>query len=197
MTHSAGNQTSPAHAFIGIVRGWHTDQKGRLAVLRRNAGEPLKNARGVTWMYDLLNDFERAYGDETLFLAATLLALDRPFLNGGRTFTGSLGRTMGVLKGAPGANADSLERRFAILLDADFDPKTGEGELPFRLRQTVKLIASKGSGIDWARLLDDLRRWNDADKPVQKRWAKDFYAPLMQTASPAGEEQTQGENHAD
>ena len=72
-------KASPAHAFVGIVRGWNETQKGRLAVLRRNAGEPLREARGVTWIYDLMNDFERIYGDETLFLTATLIALDRPF----------------------------------------------------------------------------------------------------------------------
>jgi len=179
MTHTAENEASPAHAFIGIVRGWNEDQKGRLAALRRNAGEPLKDARGIAWIYSVLNDFERGYGDETLFLVATLLALDRPYLKNGRPFTGSLGRTMGVLKNAPGANAESLERRFAILLDADYNAQTGEGELPFRLRQTVKLVVSKEGSIDWARLLNDLRRWNDADKVVQKRWAKDFYAPLL------------------
>lgn len=179
MTEAAENRPSPAHAFIGIVRGWDKDQKGKLAILRRNAGEPLKDARGVTWMYDLLNDFRNGYGDETLFLTATLLALDRPYLKNGRTITGSLGCTMNILKSAPGANVESLERRLAILLDADFDPQTGEGELPFRLRQTVKLIASKEVGINWAKLLNDLRRWNDPDKVVQKHWAKDFYASFV------------------
>ena len=47
---STGGRPSPAQAFTGIVRGWHTDQKGRLALLRRNAGEPLAEARGITWM---------------------------------------------------------------------------------------------------------------------------------------------------
>lgn len=194
MTQAAENRPSPAHAFIGIVRGWDKDQKGRLAALRRNAGEPLKDARGVTWMYDILTDFERGYGDETLFLTATLLALDRPYLKNGRTFTGSLGRTMSILKNVPGANAESLERRLAILLDADFDPKTGEGELPFRLRQTVKLIVSKEGSIDWAKLLNDLRRWNDPGKAVQKQWAKDFYTAYTETQFKT---ETQGETNAD
>ncbi len=175
-----GDKPSPAQTFTVLVRGWNAEHKGRLATLRRNAGEPLAQARGVTWMYDLLNDFERGYGDETLFLTATLLALDRPYLNGAAPFAGSFGRTLAVLKNQPGVNGNSLERRFAILLDADFDRHAGTGELPFRLRQTVKLIVSKAVGIDWPRLLEDLSRWNDPNKAVQKRWAKDFYAPLMQ-----------------
>ena len=199
MTSTGETKLPPGQAFVGIVRGWEETQKGRLAILRRNAGEPLKDARGVTWIYDLLNSFGGVYGDETLFLTATLIALDRPFLKKERSFTGSLGRTMAVMKAAPGANVESMERRFAILLDADYDPRTGEGELPFRLRQTVKLIVSSGAGVDWPRLLSDLRSWNDPDKRVQKRWAKDYYAPALKAEDAQTEEQTdtQGETDAD
>ena len=199
MTPMGEVKASPADAFVGIVRGWDETQKGRLAVLRRNAGEPLTEARGVTWMYDLLNRFGGVYGDETLFLTATLIALDRPFLKKERSFTGSLGRTLAVMKAAPGANVESLERRFAILLDADYDARTGEGELPFRLRQTVKLIVSSGAGIDWPQLLSDLRGWNDPNKTVQKRWAKHFYAPALKTedAQLIEQTETQGDTDAD
>ena len=189
MTQTGENKTSPARAFTDIVRGWHIDQKGRLAVLRRNAGEPLAQARGVTWIYDHLNRFGGLYGDEALFLTATLLAFDRPFLEN-KPYpprTGSFGRTMATLRNQAGANSESLERRFAILLDADYDLRSGEGELPFRLRQTVKLVVSKKVGVDWSQLLNDLCHWNDLDKPIQKRWAKDFYAPQAPTEEPQGE----------
>jgi len=202
---SMGNRPSPAQSFAGVVRGWHTDQKGRLAMLRRNAGEPLAEARGITWMYVLLNDFGRGldgqgrgYDDETLFLTATLLAFDRKYLEGRPKppQAGSFGRTMAALKSQPGANAESIERRFAILLDADYDPHTGEGELPFRLRQTVKLVLSKDVGIDWPQLLMHLSRWNDADKWVQKKWAKEFYAPYAELSEEqsAEEQNTVEEN---
>ena len=161
-------------AFTEAVRAWNVDQKGRLAILRRNAGEPIAGARGVSWIYSLLQRFERL-GDEPLFLTATLLAFDRPYLEGRGAFTGSFGRTMSALKAQPGASEESLERRFAILLDADFEAREGTGELPFRLRQTVKLVLSKDGRIDWPRLLSDLRHWNHPEKYVQKRWAKDFY----------------------
>ena len=187
MEPHTGNR--PAQAFAGIVRGWHAEQKGRLAILRRNSGEPLGKAHGITWFYGLLNDFGRGvdgqgkgYEDATLFLTATLLAFDRKYLEGRPPQTGSFGRTMAALKSQPGANAESIERRFAILLDADFDPRTGEGELPFRLRQTVKLVLSKDVGVDWPQLLNDLSGWNRADKPVQKKWAKEFYAPYAESS---------------
>ena len=104
MTQTAEIKSSSARVFTDIVRGWQADQKGRLAVLRRNAGEPLAQARGVTWIYDLLNRFGNLYGDETLFLTATLLAFDRPFLEN-KPYppqTGSFGRTMAALKNQAG-----------------------------------------------------------------------------------------------
>lgn len=184
--------------FTEAVRGWNGEEKGRLAALRRNAGEPLAGARGVSWVYSLLNRFEYL-GDEPLFLTATLLAFDRRYLEGRGGFTGSFGRTMAALKAQPGASEESLERRFAILLDADFDPRAGTGELPFRLRQTVKLVLSKEGRIDWPRLLHDLRQWNHPDKYVQKRWARDFYTPHAADHSEATTETqstTEGETDA-
>lgn len=175
-----GNATDDRYqserAFTEAVRGWYRDEKGRLAVLRRNAGEPLAGAHGISWIYGLLNRF-KPLDDESMFLTATLLAFDRPFLEGRGVFTGSFGRTMAALV-KPDETGKSLERRFAILLDADFDPREGTGELPFRLRQTVKLVLSKDGRVDWPRLFADLRQWNHPDKYVQKRWAKDFYTPF-------------------
>ena len=182
-------------AFTEAVRAWNVDQKGRLAILRRNAGEPIAGARAVSWIFSLLNRFERL-GDEALFLTATLLAFDRPYLEGKGAFTGSFGRTMAVLKAQPGASEESLERRFAILLDADFDPREGTGELPFRLRQTVKLVLSKEGRIDWPRLLSDLRQWNHPDKYVQKHWAKDFYTTFAAEETAGTPATTQGETDA-
>lgn len=189
-----GNATDDRYqserAFTEAVRGWYRDEKGRLAVLRRNAGEPLAEARGISWIYGLLNRFERL-GDEPMFLTATLLAFDRHFLQDSGAFKGSFGRTMAALKSQPGASEESLERRFAILLDADFDPREGAGELPFRLRQTVKLVLSKDGRVDWPRLLADLRQWNHPDKYVQKRWAKDFYTPFIADSTELTTDETQ------
>lgn len=204
MTQTASTQTdvleaSPARAFTDIVRGWQIEQKGRLAVLRRSAGKPLAQARGVSWIYDLLNRFGGLYGEEAVFLTAALLAFDQPFLENAPypPQTGSLGRTLAVLKNQSGVKLESLERRFGTLLDADYDPRTGEGGLPPRLRQTVKLVVSKEVGVDWPLLLCDLRDWNDSDKLVQKRWARDFYAPNAPAEEFPGEtKETPGESNA-
>ncbi len=170
----------PARDFVDAVRQWHETDKGRLAALRRCAGDTIAGAldggRGIAWFFGLLDRFGRTFGDENAFLVATLLAFDRRTLDGGLAAVGSFGRTMAALKAKPDTSDDGIDRRFGILLDADFDPRSGGGELPFRLRQTVKLALSKEVRVDWAALLWDLNCWNDPDKPVQKRWARDYYA---------------------
>ncbi len=81
---------------------------------------------------------------------------------------GDFGRACARLSAA--TDSGSLERRFIALLDADTDA------LPHHLRQLVGLMASKGIAPDWSRLLSDLNWWEDADRRVQQRWARSYYA---------------------
>jgi CRISPR system Cascade subunit CasB len=85
------------------------------------------------------------------------------------------GRSLGAACAAHAASkkgSDSTERRFIALLDADRD------QLPHRLRQMVALI--KGFPLDWDSLLRDLLGWTVPEKPVQNRWARDFYRNTTQ-----------------
>jgi CRISPR system Cascade subunit CasB len=66
-------------------------------------------------------------------------------------------------------NRDGVDRRAAVLLDAH------RAELPFRLRQAVRLAASHERPIDWRRLLADLLRWEHPRRPVQKAWARSYF----------------------
>ncbi|MGC8877001.1 type I-E CRISPR-associated protein Cse2/CasB [Thermus sp.] len=63
-------------------------------------------------------------------------------------------------------DSGSVEKRFLALLEADRD------QIAFRLRQAVALVEG---GLDFARLLDDLLRWFSPERPVQARWAREFY----------------------
>lgn len=160
-----------ARAFVMHVQSL---ERGELAALKRNAGNTFAESRGVVWFYRLLDDHVM-YDMEIHFLVATLIGLNK------YTLTGNFGRTMAALRQtAYKKNPDGISRRFKILLDADFDLMDGKpagGELAFRLRQLVKLAASKEVGVDWAQLLYDLRRWSQPGKYVQKAWARAFYAP--------------------
>lgn len=61
----------------------------------------------------------------------------------------------------------SIERRFIALIDADSE------QLPHRLRQMVALL--KEYEIDFNNLSNDLLSWNDPNKFIKIRWAKEFY----------------------
>lgn len=148
------------------------DAGGR-ARLKRNAGNSLNEARNVydVFFAALPHDVDqRNHGD--YFLIATLFALgthraDPPVANPPRNLGASLAwerRNRGIER------AGSLDRRFNALLDADRE------QLPFRLRQIVSLLASRGIPIDWARLLRDVRDWTHRDRYVQRTWAQDYYS---------------------
>lgn len=69
---------------------------------------------------------------------------------------------------------ESIEQRFIALLDADDAP-----QLAHHLRQLVQLArAGDGIRIHWVTLLDDLHYWNDDERRVQQRWAREFYRAM-------------------
>ena len=85
------------------------------------------------------------------------------------------GRSLGAACAAYATSkkgSDSPERRFITLLDADRD------QLPHRIRQMLALL--KGFALDWDGLLRDLLGWTIPEKPVQNRWARDFYRNTTQ-----------------
>ena len=63
----------------------------------------------------------------------------------------------------------SLDRRFAALIEADPE------QLPFRLRQLVRLLYSQQLTLDWNRLLRDLFAWNASNQRIQRRWMREYY----------------------
>lgn len=80
----------------------------------------------------------------------------------------------------------STESRFIALIDSDSE------QLPYRLRQMVALL--KEYEIDFNKLSKDLLSWNDPDKFVQIRWAREFYnqaAGENNETEPVNEEKTQ------
>jgi len=166
-----------AREFVARVRAL---DRGELAALKRNAGRTLGEARGVMWFYRLLDPRDR-WNPEIAFLVATLMGLNQ------HEGIGNFGKSMREL--ARRHNADSVDRRFRILLDSQFGlvdgRRPGGGELAYRLRQIVKLAASKEVGVDWPQLLADLRQWTHPDKWVQRKWAESFYAPYERDAAAA------------
>ncbi len=191
----AALRTSPlledARDFVQTLAGWRQSNRGRLAQLKRNVGEPFPG-RGVAWFYSVLyagNSKRRLFYADQHFLIATLFDLNRFAPDFGAANSRNLGASM-RLAVERGANPDSTGRRLQILLDADFE-EGAASELAFRLRQCVQWLAGQNIGLDYAQLLLDLCNWAPSqefidrfgDRSVQKRWARSFYnVRLFQSA---------------
>jgi CRISPR system Cascade subunit CasB len=139
------------------------DNAGR-ARLKRNAGRSLHEARDVHRIFYRALPYEVAgrYEEAIYFLVATLYPL-ADSCNDQR----SLGAILRAVRQSRAS--ESIDRRFQALLDSD-----GEN-LPFRLRQAVRLAAASDESIDWRRLLNDLLNWDHPDRYVQLQWARDYF----------------------
>jgi len=185
---AADERLDKAERDIERIRSFIVQDKGKAAALRRAAGDSLGEARNVRWFFALTGETssERKSDDpryeEILFLVATLFAHDKSAIEKKHRFRGDLGTTLAHVRGkggrVSGDNQDPVERRLRVLLDSDLDPYGG-GELAYRLRQIVRYVFSQGGAIDWPQLLVDLRQWDWMGKPVQKRWARNFYKPRL------------------
>lgn len=156
--------------FIGRIESLDT---GKLAALRRAAGARDVIDGRCPWLVGLVRG---ATTEAIALLVGSLVAqYSTADIRAGRhRLSGDFGRTW--KKAIAGNNSKSIGRRFNILLESEFDPHTGEGDLPYRLRQMVRYAVSKKVGVDWPQLLNDLKNWNHPDKFVQKRWARSFFA---------------------
>lgn len=169
-------QHENAQLFVRRLLGLREARAGSLALLRRNAGESLSTSRNVLSAFYKLQPPPKYL--EQYFLVATLFDLNRA-----RLIPGDMGDTMRLTRLQ---SSDSFERRFLVLLGSAFDAEAEVNELAYRLRQLVKIAGSKEVGLNWPVLLADLCLWDDARKPVQKKWAANFYqlnAPLAGEAT--------------
>jgi CRISPR system Cascade subunit CasB len=161
---------------------------GELAALRRGCGERDPVEGRCPWFLGL---GQGVASEPTAFLVASLLAQYKTSVirTGGHRLKGNLGITW--RRAIAGTDSESIKRRFHILLDSEFDPRTGEGDLPYRLRQMVRYAAAQGVGVDWPELLKHARSWNSPEKWVQKAWARSFFTNERLDDAPTNPE---GEN---
>ncbi len=180
-----------------LIRLVVNDDRGALARLRRSAGkEPGEDDGVFRYVVPYLPDPEDdrdGWVETCRYLVAALFALHSPAPQPNKTVTPMPGDSLGAAfnRMAPqgAGNREAIERRFAQLLVADRE------ELPDRLRQAIQLLRAAGEPVDWRMLLADLEQWNRPRRPVQRRWARDFWRlpereasdtePAAQTAATA------------
>jgi len=163
-----------ADSLYSLSKRAPTDGSARaaLARLRRTLGrrgvDPMAYREVGPMLPRDLGERER----ETYLLVAALYAFhatksDTPWF-GEYVATGdSLGVSCSRLRG----NSGSMDLRFAALLDARRE------DLPYRLRQTIALLASHTNdvGVRYDRLLEDILAWDRPGRPVQRQWAADYW----------------------
>lgn len=204
------------HLVVERLAEYCLDSTAYRAALRRNQGVPLDEARDVLWFRQLIaqlrreaqqQNFRYVPRDELAFLVGTLMADDRaalPILGEGKALEEvpvNLGASLNNIERDqdreafdkkmqvqpdPNRRESRFERRLRLLLDAGMDAD-GTGELPFRLRQSVRMILAQRDGrthVHWAQLLNDLGRWNWDGRPAQRAWARSFYNDPRVTAAP-------------
>jgi CRISPR type I-E-associated protein CasB/Cse2 len=162
--------TTPEEQFIARIERLDT---GRLAMLRRGCGERDPVEGRCPWMIGLIHGIA---SEPAAFLVASLLAQYKTtdIRAGHHRLDGNFGLTW--RRAVTGNGSESIKRRFNVLLDSSYDPRSGDGDLPYRLRQMVRYAAGKGVGVDWPALVRDIRDWNSPSKWAQKKWARSFFA---------------------
>jgi CRISPR system Cascade subunit CasB len=153
---------SPVAAFIERLSELEAGDRARL---KRNAGETLAQSRGVHALFFRLLPYGAPRSHEKwYFLVATLYPLAES------SSRGNLGHALRHAKTNHPEREKGFDRRFEVLLDAD------ETQIPFRLRQIVRLIDAADVPINWPQLLQDLLYWNHRKRFVQENWARAYYA---------------------
>lgn len=139
------------------------ENRTALAALRRGLGKPPGTTPEMFRYVEpwATNDY---HGDD-YYLVAALFAL-HPV----NATEGNLGTTFATVARQGGHQGDdSLEKRFVALLNAHREA------LPTHLRHAVSLARSKDVRINWLELLCDVAQWGREDRPVQRRWAGQYW----------------------
>ncbi|MEX2755946.1 MAG: type I-E CRISPR-associated protein Cse2/CasB [Candidatus Sigynarchaeota archaeon] len=203
------NVQSPVVTFVNRLQKLREQERwGDLAALRRAAGTFLgESAAAMQQFYRLLPlQVTKPWEEEIYYLVATLFDLNREeppkprgdwdMVNFGATMRECKARsekaasrtTTDDKKGTGKKNESqkdesresSIDKRFSALLESSIET----GELAYRLRQLVRLAASKEIGVNWGTLLDDLLWWGHEAKRVQKRWARSYYGEQRPISAP-------------
>jgi len=172
----------PTEAFVAFLAGLAapaSENRAALAALRRGLGKPPGEAAELfPYVVPWIPQQASAWEETTYYLVASLFAL-HPVVWPDESERGS-SRNFGASMARLSVNQDrreAVERRFVALLNAHRD------DVAEHVRRAVAMLKAADIPVDWAQLLEDLRRWDWQDRPVQRRWAKSFWAELARAGT--------------
>jgi CRISPR type I-E-associated protein CasB/Cse2 len=160
------NQTSSFERRLAIHLTKLVEDRAQRAVLRRcRPGVPGTSFEVYRLLGTFLPELENPRREQCVLLAAHLAAAYPECWIEGDISLGQAAR-------APGDETDSesFGKRFTTVLESSFD------QLEQRLPQFVSLLQQKRRKASLARLIRDLLQWNYERQPVQRRWARDYFA---------------------
>jgi len=150
--------------YLESLAGETALDRGALAKLRRALYDPLEAYPVILpYLPENVSEYE-------LNLYALLAALFS--INPHTAPDGNMGAHMRL---AAGEQIEATERRFVNVLRANAE------DLPVLLRQSVSYLRSKDVAVNWEQLRRNLLAWNDAERYVQKNWARSFWGFVPKT----------------
>lgn len=153
-----------AERFLGALRRIE-DDRGKMAALRRGLSEGTQRAA-----WPVIASLGMDIGNQAAITVAGLFAT-HPVVSNARSL-GQTCRFIAVDSGLASDIPESFDKRFRRLIACD----TVE-EVSGQLSAWIRLAKSKGVGVNYAELYNDLYWWSkDADKK-RIRWARDFWSP--------------------
>jgi len=156
--------------------------KAEKAILKRNAGNLLRESRGGSLgiFYKTLPPGVLRSQEDIWFAVATLYTLTKARLSNEdvnlrvqTNFGWTLRRVF-----QEGPRPENQDVKLRALLDSACD--THNGFFFHQLRKLVRLADSRGVPVNWPKLLVDLIRWNSPQRQVQKEWAREYYSPVKE-----------------
>jgi CRISPR system Cascade subunit CasB len=158
------------HRFVARLYAFAAaEDRGALAALRRSLQDPNGMAASAfPHVVPFLPKEQSPLRDRAYFLVAALFAQATTH-ELGVSIGDAFRRIQAASGAADGKDNPSIRSRFVALLDAHPE------DVADHLRHALSLARAKDVAIDWEQLLRDILRLGYADRPVQRRWAQDFW----------------------
>jgi CRISPR type I-E-associated protein CasB/Cse2 len=170
--------TTRAARFMAALRKAQPD-RGKMAALRR-AASPSTAREAWPVIYSLGEDLRN-------LASCTVGALfaEHPFEDQDAFSFGVTCRRIATDNGREREIAESFERRFRRLLACD-----SAEDVAGQLKAWIRLAGSKGVGVNYERLFNDLAYWDKSADEIRVRWATGFWPARREAEESASIEET-------